>query len=231
MRISDVGQDQRGKWLRRAAQSSLYTGEMPYRSLISSVFVLVAVTGLSAQPQPLDADAEEIRNYALTVPALKQFAAATRNMMAAAKADPRYKELAGLEAEIKKLEDKEEPTDADMERLEKLNEQRDAAKERMPGGINMSNAKTLSDMEAAIRREPLMVNGLKSAGMTPRDYAKFMLAFFQASMIHGMQKSGLVKEIPKDLQATVNLENVKFIEANQAEINALMAEFKAMEKQ
>jgi hypothetical protein len=179
-----------------------------------------------------DADAKELKSYTLTTAALQQFVTATRNMMAAAKADPRFGEVMKLEAEIEKLGEKEEPTEADDARMEKLSEQLDALKEKLPR-VNMadSNLKTLTDIENAIKREPLMANALKSAGMSPRDYAKFTLAFFQAAMIQGMQKSGLVKEIPKDLQASVNMENIKFIEANQAEITKLMAEFQAASKQ
>jgi hypothetical protein len=90
---------------------------------------------------------------------------------------------------------------------------------------------SLTDIEAAIRREPIMAGALKSAGMSPRDYAKFALAFFQAAMVSGMQKSGMVKEIPKELEAKINLENIKFVEAHDAEIKALMAELQAASKQ
>ena len=40
--------------------------------------------------------------------------------------------------------------------------------------------------------------------------AKFMLAYMQAGMIHGMMKSGMIKEVPKNLAAQVSMENVKF---------------------
>ena len=204
------------------------------RAFLVTSFVLLtcAASGraLSAQVA-LDADAKELKSYALTTAAMKQFVAATRNLMAAAKADPRFNEVMKLEAEVDKLEEKEEPTEADLARIDKLNEQLETLKSSLPR-VNMADAnlKTLSDVENAIKAEPMMATALKSAGMSPRDYAKFTLAFFQAAMIHGMQKSGLVKEIPKDLQATVNMENIKFIEDNQAEITKLMAEFQAAGK-
>ena len=201
------------------------------RTLIITLAFLSTIDRASAQA-PLDADAKELKSYTLTTTALKQFAAATRNMMTAAKADPRFQEMAKLKAEVEKLEAKEEPTEADDARLEKLNAQIDALESKLPN-INVADArlKTLSDIEAAIKKEPLALNALNAAGMAPRDYAKFSLAFFQAAMLHGMQKAGVIKEVPKDLQATVNMDNVKFIEANQAEINALMAEFQAASKQ
>jgi DNA repair exonuclease SbcCD ATPase subunit len=200
------------------------------RTLILGLAFFATVDHAWAQAT-LDADAKELRSYTLTTTALKQFAAATRNMMTAAKADPRFQEMAKLKAEVEKLEAKEEPTEADEARLEALNAQIEALEAKLPN-MNMADArlKTLSDIEAAIKKEPLVLNALNSAGMAPRDYAKFALAFFQAAMLHGMQKSGMIKEVPKDLQATVNMDNVKFIEANQAEISALMAEFQAAPK-
>lgn len=209
---------------------------MVIRSLLTTALVVIAFVASSAAgvagQAALDPDDKELRSYTLTTASMKQFVAATRAMMAAAKADPRYAEVMKLEAEIDKLEAKEEPSDADYERLEKLNAQLEALQEKLPQ-VNMADAnlKSLTDIENAIKSEPLMANALKSAGMPPRDYAKFTLAFFQAAMIHGMQKSGLVKEVPKDLQATVNMANVKFIQDHEAEINALMAEFKAASKQ
>lgn len=206
-----------------------------HRSSSFSVSVVVLALLLShgspSAAQTLDADAKELKAYTLTTASLKQFVATTRNMIAAAKADPRFAEVTKLEAELKKLEEKDEPTDAESERIEELSEKVEAMREKLPR-VNMADAnlKTLSDIENAIKNEPLMANALKSAGMSPRDYAKFTLAFFQAAMIYGMQKSGLVKEIPPDLQATVNMENIKFIEAHQTEINALMKEFQGSQQ-
>jgi hypothetical protein len=193
--------------------------------------VLFSFAVLSVNAQS-DADSKELQSYRLTRDNMKQFVAATRQMVAAAKSDPRYQALTKLETELEALEAKEEPSDADYARMEKLSAEIDAAEHTMPtAALNMSEHKTLSDMEAAIKKEPLMVNALGSAGMPPRDYAKFVLAFFQAAMLHGMQKSGAIKEIPKEMQAKVNMDNLKFIEENQAEINALMKEFQAASKQ
>jgi hypothetical protein len=204
---------------------------MVYRVAAVCGLVLFSFTSLAAQSQ-VDADTKELQSYRLTRENMKQFVTVTRNMVAAAKADPRYQQLAKLQAEIDALESKEEPTDADHERLEKLTAELEAAEDKMPNaGLNMSQHKTLSEMEAALRKEPLMMNALTSAGMAPRDYAKFVLAFFQAAMLHGMQKSGAIKEIPKDMQAGVNMENIKFIQENEAEINALMKEFQSASKQ
>jgi len=195
--------------------------------------LLVLPVAARAQKPELDADAKEILAYNLTMPVFRQILVATRNMAEAAKQHPKYARAMRLEAEIdaleKKIEDTEEPSEADLARLEKLRAEEEAL-EDSDTSLNISEVKTLSDMDAMIRKEPLMANALKSAGLTPREYAKFMLAFFQAGMIHGMQKSGTIKEIPKDLQATVNMENVKFIQQNEAEIERMWKEIEALGK-
>lgn len=199
--------------------------------------VLVVATVACLSPLPLaaqtspDPDAAELRNYELTVTALEQFTAASRQLMTAVRNDPRYGQMMKLQREMKTLQDKEEPTDADMERMEALATEMEALEGTLPNALDLSQTNSLSEMEAAIRREPLIANALESAGMAPRDYAKFALAFFQAAMIHGMQKSGMVKELPKELQAQVNIENIKFVEEHQAKIQALIKEFQALTQQ
>jgi hypothetical protein len=51
-----------------------------------------------------------------------------------------------------------------------------------------------------------------------------MLALASAGLVHGMQKAGALKELPADLKERVNLENVKFVAAHEAEIASLMAD-------
>ena len=90
--------------------------------------------------------------------------------------------------------------------------------------------------ETFLVREPgsgtrsLMERMLAKAGMAPRDYAKFGLAFFQAAMVHSM-RSGMMGEVPKQMQARVNMANVEFVAAHQEQIDALIAEFKALSQQ
>jgi hypothetical protein len=81
-------------------------------------------------------------------------------------------------------------------------------------------------MEALIRKFPPMANGLRKAGMSPREYATFMLAMVQASMVAGFRKSGMIKELPPE----VNPENVKFVEEHEAELKAMQAEWEKLSK-
>ncbi len=132
---------------------------------------LVLVSALSAIPVSAQgsaaADTKEIQAYKLTVPAMKQFVVASRNMMAAIKQDPRYIQLQKLQDENKALADKEEPNAADEARMEKLQADIDRLEESAP---KVEASQSLSDMERAIQQEPLIANALKSAGMTGREY-------------------------------------------------------------
>jgi hypothetical protein len=48
-------------------------------------------------------------------------------------------------------------------------------------------------------------------------------------MVATMMKQGLVKEVPKELAATVNMDNVKFFQEHEAEFEALTKAMKAIQ--
>jgi hypothetical protein len=159
------------------------------------------------------------------MPAFKKVAAVTRAMAEEMQQDPKFQELQKLEAEIETLERKDELTDAEESRLEKLRERQEAMEEAVESPLGSSD--TLSGMEAGIRRIPRLASVLQREGMTPREYSTFWLAFIQAAMVHGFQKAGLAM---KNLPAEVNAENVKFVAAHEAEIEALQKEFEVIAK-
>lgn len=188
--------------------------------------VMVAtVTGAWAQTKPMDADTKEIASYRLTMEGVNKVAAATRAMAAEMKKDPRFQEMMKLDADIKALEKKDELTDAESTKLEQLKEKKEQLSQVFEDGA-MSNAKSLSEMAAGIQKFPPMANGLRAAGMTPREYATFMLAMLQASMVAGFKKSGMMKDA--DVPPEVNMENVRFIEQHQKELEALQKELQAL---
>jgi hypothetical protein len=190
--------------------------------------VLIPVAASAQNPATNDPDMKELLAYRLTLPTLDKVVQATKNMAAAAKSDPRFIKHAALEKEIKTLEQKEERTDADEARLEKLKEELEQADEK----LNFSeNTKTLSDMAAAIEKEPLAAKALADAGMSAREYSKFALAYFQAAMVAGMMKQGMIKEVPAELKATVNMDNVKFVQEHEAELEAFGKAMKSIEGQ
>lgn len=198
-------------------------------SLVSSVLVLLASLALAAQPSATTAaDVAEVKSYRLTETNLKQFIAATRNILAASQNDPRYQKLAALQTERKALEAKDDPSDAEIERMETLDAEIEQAEEALPS--MEGHDESLSEMEAAMRKEPALMKALTQAGMTPREYATFSVAFAQASLVYGMQKAGMIKQLSKELEAMVNMDNVKFIEQHEDQIKALTAEFEKLQR-
>ena len=191
--------------------------------------VLAAATPVAQQaPRGGSADDKEMAAYRLTLPVLDKVVTATKNLGAAIKNDPRFQKQQAIRAEIEKLEEKEEPTEAEMQRLEKLNADLEKLEEATT--LPDTQTQTLDQMEAAMRKEPLINNALTSAGLTPREYAKFMFAYMSAGMVAGMLESGTIKEVPKELAASVNMDNVKFFQVNKAQIAAFQKAMEALEK-
>jgi hypothetical protein len=184
--------------------------------------LLVSPASLRGQAAAVDPDMREVAAYQLTVPTLLKVAGAHRQMAVALRNDPRFARLAHLRAEKRQLEAKKGPTEAEARRLEALGAEIESAEADLPSLLE--GVKTLADMEANIRKEPLVASALKSVGLAPREYGTFMLALASAGLIHGMQKAGALKELPADLKERVNLENVKFVAAHEAEIASLMAD-------
>ena len=182
--------------------------------------------GLSA------ADSKELAAYRLTMDTTKKVYELIRGVMQEMAADPKVQALQKTKAEIEALSKKEELTDAESARLEKLQvqaEQQEGALDQATEGMNLNNAKDLNEMEAAIKANPRFMGALSKAGLTPRDYSKYILASMMAGMVASLQKSGTIKEMPKELQA-VNPENVKFILEHEAELGAMQKEMEKLEK-
>lgn len=191
------------------------------------VLLFSPAAALAQIPGTDDPDYKEVLAYRLTIPALTKVMQATQNMAEAARSDPRFIKQAALKEEIKTLEEKEERTEAEETRLEKLRADAAQLEERLNPA---DSGKTLSDMAAAIEKEPLAAKALAGAGISARDYAKFLLAYFQAGMVAGMIKQGLVKEVPNEMAGSINMENVKFVQEHEAELEAFAKAMKALEK-
>jgi hypothetical protein len=188
------------------------------RAAFAAICTFYAGVGFAAQPAG-DADSKEIAAYTLTLEALKKVVNVNRTMMQQMMQDPKVRESLKVDAELAALSKKEELTAADEKRIEEL----EARKEQLENDADNplgGDAKSLAEMEARIRKFPPMQQALQREGMTPREYAKFWLSFIQASFAHGMQKSGMLKQLPAD----VNAANVKFVAEHEAEIQAMMKE-------
>lgn len=208
-------------------------------SLLAITLTLSPTVPLFAQ----SADEKELAAYVLTMPTLNKVMAATRMMAQEMRQDPKVQQLMKLNAQIDQLEKQLEPLQAKdqttpaedkqieslSEQIEKLSEQKEQAEEAMSDAApSMGNAETLDDMERGMAKFPPMVRALKSQGLTPREYAKFMMAMLQAGMIYGFSQG---KVDYAKLPAGVNPENIKFIIAHKAELDAMQKEFAAFGKQ
>ena len=178
------------------------------------------------------ADSKELASYRLTMDTAKKVYALMQAVAQEMASDPKVRALQKTKAEIEALSKKEELTDAEGERLEKLHqqvEQQEDALDDTAGGMNLNEAKSLNEMEAGIKANPRFMAALTKAGLTPRDYSKYILASLMAGMVAGFQKSGVLKELPKDLKE-VNPENVKFLLAHEAELAAMQKELEKLEQ-
>ena len=205
--------------------------------LLAALVAVGATAPLLAQSK---SDEKELASYALTTATLNKVAAATRNMAQEMMSDPKFQQLrkledqiSAIEKQLEPLEAKDERTEAEDKKVESLQEQldkaqeaKDKAEEAMSGsGPNLGNANSLDEMERDIAAFAPMARALKSAGLTPREYSKFMMAMLQAGMVYGLSKGNV--DYAK-LPAGINPENIKFIAAHQAELEAFQKEFAAI---
>ena len=201
--------------------------QMLGRTLTFAVALALAVVPIaSAQKQAgSSSDMQEVAAYRLSMDGLRKLEKAMAAMADAAKKDPRYAKQMRLKAQIDTLEHKDDLTDAESEKLESLKQELEQAEAATDDG-SLANAQTLSEMAAAIDRQPIVANALRSAGMSSREYSVMTMALLQASMWAGMKKQGLVKE--KDMPKDINPANVTFIEQHEAEMTALQQRMKKL---
>ena len=175
----------------------------------------------------IDRDVQELRAYRLTMPKVKQMAAATLAYAQAQSRDPRVQARRNREKELTALEAKSAArlTAAEQKRLEELRAKLEAENAEAARNGEDQEPKTLSDMARRIEREPDLANAIRSAGLTTREYSMLTLAFFNAMFAHGMKKAGTIKEMPADILP----ENIAFIQANEAELNQVLAQLQAYE--
>jgi hypothetical protein len=193
-----------------------------------AIFVIVftalgSVGGASQNPDP---DAREIAAYRLTAPNLTKVINVNRAVLKALMQDPKVQQGRKIDAEIDTITKKIDLTEADDKRLAELEARKEALEDALDNPLG-GDTRTLGEMEARIKRYAPMQQALQAEGMAPREYAKFWMTFLQAAFAHGFQKSGMLKQLPAD----INPENVKFIADHEAEIQAMQKEFDLFGKQ
>jgi len=183
---------------------------------LAALLVSLAPTPATAQASTADADAREVQAYVLTMPKLRQLNQAMLDLRKQQESDPAYRALQQKKKELAVLSEKDEPTEADQDRMARLEEEIQEA-EQADDGEDMDEAKSLSDVAARMSADPRVAGALKRAGLAPREAAVMQFALFGAGFAASMLESGTIKEIPKD----VNAANVKFYQANKAELEAM----------
>lgn len=197
----------------------------------ASISLLIAlgmpIQAVGQDRAEIDRDVQELRSYRLTMPKVRQMAAATLAYAQAQSRDPRVRARRQREKELTALESKPEArlTVAELKRLEELRakleaEDADAARRGDDG-----EPKTLGDMARRIDREPDLASAIRTAGLTTREYSLVTLSFFNAMFAHGMKKAGTIKDVPADILP----ENLAFIQSNEAELNQIFAQLQAYE--
>jgi hypothetical protein len=185
--------------------------------LFTTALAVAAVASTPAVAQD-DPDTREVLAYKLTLPKLKQLNDAFADLERQRAADPAYQALLRKKRELAALAEKDDPTDAELERMAVL-EDEIARAEEAEEGISLNDNPTLSDMADRLAADPRIAGALKRAGLAPREAATMMMAYIQAAFTAGLMESGDVTEIPKG----VNADNVRFVRANKAALEALTA--------
>jgi hypothetical protein len=193
---------------------------MRYKLMVCGGLALALMMSTGAHGAQ-SADEKELAAYRLTKEGLDRYTAVMHALVVEMKKDTRFQEMGKIQAEIERLNNKDELTAADEKRLDEL----EARLERLERETNISlQDGSLSDIESQIRKNPTAMAALKAGGMDARDYAKFTLLLFQASMAVGMQRAGLLKELPEGVSA----ENVKFVQQHEKELEALQRQMEAL---
>jgi hypothetical protein len=76
------------------------------------------------------------------------------------------------------------------------------------------------ELEARLKNEPAFAKAFFAADLAPREYTKFVITLVAARFAHGFVTSGVLRRVPPGVHA----DNVMFVGAHQARIEAVMKE-------
>ncbi len=185
------------------------------RFALTAFLVAIAAAPAAAQASSSAADTREVLAYRLTMPKLNQLNQAMADVQRQREADPAYQRLQGKRRELAALGEKDELSEAEQERMERLEEEIAEAEQAEEGPDEADQS--LAGMSRRMERDPRIAGALRRASLAPREAATMQIALLQAVLVAGLLESGHLKEIPKDASP----ENVRFVQANQAAINAM----------
>lgn len=171
--------------------------------------VAMALLTVSLEAGGQSADDRELMQYRLTPEVLTKAEAVATAFSANIERDPAMKRKLDAQREIAVLEKKDDLTEAEQKRLDDL-------QAVVGDGLDLGiNGGSLTEISNQLQKVPAMAAALKSAGVAPRDMAKFMVTGVRAAMIGGLQD----KSIPMPPGAAGD--NVRFVMANRASIERI----------
>jgi hypothetical protein len=193
--------------------------------ILSSCFLVAILPAFiaPAAAQTLSADEKELASYTLTMPTVRKVANAMKAFNELESKDPKVRELEKIKKEIETLENKDDLTDAEAEKIEQLRQRADVLDEEIERE-NPASASTLADMEAQIKKQPEAVAILSKEGIAPREFAKTVMALFQAAMVVGFSQG---KVDMAKLPPGINPANVTFFQQNQKELEEIQRQMQA----
>lgn len=187
-----------------------------WRTVVAAT-VLAAMPALSAAPPSAAQaakDAQEVRDYVLTMDVVTKVAKAHRIATASSPAEQR---LAKQKAELAALEAKEAPTEAEQERMMTLGDEIARAEENDGSGDDQGNGTTVTELARRVDATPAAAAAVRAAGLTSREYATALLALMEASLVHAMLQQKLIAQAPPE----ASKRNLEFVRTHEKEIAAL----------
>ena len=197
-------------------------------SHFSAAMVVVLAAGLGAAagpgvaaahaaPAQADRDLQEVQSYRLSMDVVRKLAAVHKAAAAAQAKDPRQQMIAKKKAELKALESKEEPTQAEQERMATLTDEIQRLEESADSGVTLEGATTLSELARRLDGVPAFAAAVRGAGMTTREFATAQLALLQTGIAYALLKSSPGQQPPPG----VSKDNLEFMRLHEQEIEAL----------
>jgi hypothetical protein len=183
---------------------------------------MAAEAAAAQAPGPAaDRDLKEVQSYRLSMPVVQKLSAIYKTVAAEDAKDPKRQQLVKKKAELKALESKEEPTEAEQERMSVLADEIQRLEEA--GDANATptdNPTTLAEMARRVDSVPALAAAVRGAGMTSREFATAQLALMQTGIAHALLKSSPAGTPPP---AGVLKENLEFFRLHEKELESLFA--------
>jgi hypothetical protein len=176
------------------------------------------VAAATPPPAQADRDLQEVQSYRLSMDVVRKLTAVYKAMAAAEAKDLKRQQISKKKAELKALESKEEPTQAEQERMAALADEIARLEEDADSGVTLDGVTTLSGMVQRLDAVPAFAAAVRGAGMTTREFATAQLALLQAGIAYALLKSSPGKQPPG-----VSKDNLEFMRLHEQEIEALRA--------